>query len=546
MLVLLDNARDAEQVRPLLPAAPGCLAIITSRSQLASLAATDGAELLRLELLPTAQAHDLLSSRLGRVRVDAEPAAAQEIIDRCARLPLALAIVAARAAAHPDFPLHSLAAELREAGSGLDALATGDTGDAADVRTAFSSSYRAVSPDAAGLFRLLGLHPGPDISAPAAASLAGCPARQVRRALAELSRAHLIVEHSYGRYAFHDLLRAFAGELGTAVDSADARHAAIRRLLDHYLATAHTAALQLNPNRPPIALITPGPGAGSDDIGGHDQAMDWFTAELPVLLAAIQLAAGAGLDPHAWQLAWTLSEYLDRRGRWHDWVGTQLVALAAARRLADEHTQARVHRTLGIAYNSLSRPDQARTHVQQALDSYRRLGDRVGQANAHHSLARIHARQGDHGTARQHASRAVELYQAAGHQGGQADALNALGWYHAQLGDYDQAIHHCRRALTLHEKAGHLAGQAGTWDSLGYTQHQLGDHQTALASYRRAIALFRDAGDRYEQAATLRRLGDTHDAAADTAAAREAWQHALDILTDLNHPDADGLRGRLN
>ena len=215
VLVLLDNASDAGQVRPLLPGAPGCVAVVTSRDQLAGLVTTAGAHPMTLDLPSADEARELLERRLGAARVAAESAAADEIIALCARLPLALAIVATRAATQPGLPLATLAAELRAAAGGLAEFTDPDL--ASDVRAVFSWSYRQLSPAAARLFRLLGMHPGPDIGLPAAASLAGQPAAEVRPLLTELARAHLI-ERAAGRYAFHDLLRAYAAELALALD----------------------------------------------------------------------------------------------------------------------------------------------------------------------------------------------------------------------------------------------------------------------------------------------------------------------------------------
>ncbi|OLB78390.1 MAG: hypothetical protein AUI14_13285 [Actinobacteria bacterium 13_2_20CM_2_71_6] len=228
MLLVFDNARDAEQVRPLLPGSPGCLVVVTSRTRLTSLVTAAGAQPLTLDLLSTADARELLVRRLGPARVAAEPHAVTEIITWCARLPLALSVVASRAATHPGFPLAALAFELRNPRGGLDALAGGDP--ATDVRAAFSWSYRQLPADAARLFRLLGLHPGPDIGTAAAASLAGIPASQVRELLTELARAHLVTEHAPGRFSFHALLRAYATELVYGADSADERRSAVRRL----------------------------------------------------------------------------------------------------------------------------------------------------------------------------------------------------------------------------------------------------------------------------------------------------------------------------
>ncbi len=253
MLVVLDNARDAEQVRPLLPGSPGCLAIVTSRNQLPGLVVANGASPLNLDLLTAAEARELLARRLGRALTANDRQAADEIIERCARLPLPLAIAAARAATSPHLPLSAVAGELREASGVLDSF---DHGDAAtDVRAVLSWSYQALGADAARLFRLLGLFPGPDITAAAAASLAAIPLPQARRLLAELTRAHLLAEHSPGRYTFHDLLRAYAAELARAHDSDQRRDAAIRRLLGHYLHTAHRAATLMESSLVPVASV---------------------------------------------------------------------------------------------------------------------------------------------------------------------------------------------------------------------------------------------------------------------------------------------------
>jgi hypothetical protein len=251
VLVVLDNASDAEQVRPLLPGTPSALALVTSRNQLTSLVAVDGAHPLALDVLGPDEARELLAGRLGAERVAAEPAAAAEIIVRCAGLPLALAIVAARAV-QSGFPLSALADELIEAGGALDVLDGGDP--VSEVRAVFSWSYTALSPAAARLFRLLALHPGPEVSPDSAASLTGLPRPQTRRLLIELGRASLVTEHSPHRYTFHDLLRAYAADLTGTHDPVSHRQSATGRLIDHYLHTGYAAARLLNPSRDPIPI----------------------------------------------------------------------------------------------------------------------------------------------------------------------------------------------------------------------------------------------------------------------------------------------------
>jgi len=543
ILILLDNARDAEQARPLLPATGGCLAVLTSRHQLTGLVATVGAYPLTLDLLTDDEARQLLTRRLGSDRVVAEPAAVDEIVTACARLPLALAIVAAHAAAQPHLPLTTLAEQLRTTQGRLDLLSTGDPGT--DVRAVFSWSYQRLTPAAAGLFRLLGLHPGPDIALPAAASLAGLHPPRARQLLTELTRAHLITEPTSGRYVLHDLLRAYATEQAHTHDPGTDRHAATHRLLDHYLHTAYAADRLLNPQRDPITLTAPQPGVTAEQVTDHGQALAWFTTEHRVLLAALAQAAAGGFDTHTWQLAWALVTFLDRRGHWHDGLATKEAALAAARRSADRPAQAQAHRLLGQTQTRLGRYDDAHTHLRHALSLYGRLADRTGEARTHLDLGLMFGRQDRYLRALTHAQQARTLFRAAGHRVGHANAHNAIGWYHAQLGDHQQALTCCRQALTLQQDLGNRHGEASTWDSLGYAHHHLGQHAQAVTCYQHAIDLLRDLGNRYHEATTLTRLGDAHHAAGTIDAARAAWQHALDILAELHHPDADHLRTKI-
>jgi DNA-binding SARP family transcriptional activator/tetratricopeptide (TPR) repeat protein len=542
ILVVLDNARDAEQVRPLLPGTPTALAVVTSRNQLTGLLAVDGAHPLALDLLTTGEARELLAQRLGAGRVAAEPDAVEQIITACARLPLALTIAAARAQ-HTGFPLAALAAELSPTDRRLDALDAGDV--MTQVRAVFSWSNTALTPPAAELFRLLGLHPGPDFATPAVASLAGRPPRETRPLLTELARANLITEHVPGRYVLHDLLRVYATELIHHVEPDEQRHAALGRLLDHYLHTAHTAVLHLNPALDPLTLPPPNPGVTPEHPADHRQALDWFTAEHQVLLAVVDHAAANGFHTHTWQLALTMVTFLYRRGHWHDLAASGSAAVAAARRLAEPAAQSRAHRTLAHAYIQLGRLDEAHTELSHALDLATLAGDQTGQAHAHGRLANLWERRGGLTQALDHAGKALDLFQAIGHQDGQADALNAIGWYHALLGDYQQAITVCQKALALLPLS-HRHGRANALDSLGYAHHHLGHHTQALTCYRHAMDLFRDLGDRHNEATILNRLGDTHQASGNSDAARDAYQQAMDILTDLDHPDAGTVRTKLH
>ncbi|MEU4037333.1 AfsR/SARP family transcriptional regulator [Streptomyces collinus] len=310
-LVLLDNARDTEHVRPLLPAVPGCLTLVTSRDQLTDLVTAHGAHALTLRPLDVTEARELLVRRLGGERTDAEPDAVAEITALCAGLPLALACVAARAATHPHFSLSAVAAELREAHGSLDAFSRADA--SADVGVVFSWSSRALSPAAARLFRLLGLHPGPDVTAPAAAALAGLTVPAARGLLTELSRLHLVNEHTPGRYAFHDLLRAHAAELAHTEHDGPARRAAVDRLFRHYLHTAHAAGLLIAPYADGIPLDPAPADTRPEPLADDERALAWLTAEHAVLLAVVHAAAHSGAERLACLLVSSLERYFDRQ-----------------------------------------------------------------------------------------------------------------------------------------------------------------------------------------------------------------------------------------
>jgi tetratricopeptide (TPR) repeat protein len=543
MLIVLDNARDTAQVRPLLPGAPTCLVLVTSRNQLTSLIATGGAHPITLDLPTPDEAQQLLAGRLGISRVAAELAPVEEIITRCARLPLAIALVAARAAVRPHGGLHTLADELRDSQQRWETL-TGDD-PTNDVQAVFSWSYNTLTPPAARMFRLLGMHPGPDLAGPAAASLAGVPATMVRPLLAELTRASLLVEHIPGRYTFHDLLRAYAMDLFQRIDSGPQRHAATERILDHYLQRAHAATRLLNSDGGPAHPHRSPARGHSEHLADDQQALRWFTTEHPVLLAAVNLAASAGFDSHAWQLARALGTFLYRRGHWHDWAAIGRDAVTAAQRLGDPPTQARAHRFLSGAYTLLGHLDDAQIQLSRALDLAIQTGDLIGQADAHGRLAYVWGQRGNLRQALDCARQALDLYQAADHKAGQARALSGIGLSHALLGDGQQALAYCQQALTLYQDVGSRSEQAAAWDGFGFVHQNLGHYGKAVTCYQHALGLIRDLGDRYFEAVTLARLGDTHHATANLQAARDAWQQSLTIFHDLRHSNADKLRIKL-
>jgi transcriptional regulator with XRE-family HTH domain/tetratricopeptide (TPR) repeat protein len=545
LLIVLDNARDADQVRPLLPGSPGCLVLITSRGSLGGLAVSEGAHLLTLDVLAVDEARQLLAGRLGAERVAAEPGAVSELIGLCARLPLALAIVAARACARPGLPLAGLAAELRDQSGRLDALDAGDR--ASSMRTVLSWSCGQLTPAGARLFRLLGVHPGPDSTVHAAASLARTTPAKARRLLGELARANLLAERAPGRFGCHDLLRAYAIEQATTTGSRAARRAALGRLLDYYLNTAAAADRLLRPHRRRIDLAAPSPGVTLEDLASHGQALAWLDAEHRGLLAAITLAASHGFDGHAWRLAFSLETSFYRRGHWQDWAAAQRTALEAAYRLGDRDAQTLAHSGVARAQIPLGSPAEALSHLATALRQREEAADVYGQARVHLYVSRALEYQKRYRQALARSRLGLRLAQTAGADAESllADALNQVGWELALLGCYQQALGYCQRAVALSRQIDERHLEPYALDSLAYVHWHLGHHAEAADCYRRAIELFGEEGHRYRKAQTLAHAGDAHHATGNQAAAQQAWKQARDILDDLHHPDADTIRAKL-
>jgi len=543
VLVVLDNAHDVAQVRPLLPGSPGCVTVVTSRDALGGLAAGDGAVRLGVDLLPLPEALGLLGGLIGS-GVEDDHDAALKLADQCGRLPLALRVAAELVVARNGAALADLTAELADLQHRLDIPETGGD-ERTTVRTVFTWSYQHLDPATARIFRLVGSHPGPDISSSAAASLASMPVAQVRRALSELARAHLLHEQSPGRFSCHDLLRVYAAEQATAHDSPAQRRAAAHRVLDHYLETACAADRLLHPSRDPIALPPPQPGTRPETPADPEQAMAWFDVEHKVLLAAIAHAAGSGFSRHAWQLPWSLATFFSVRGHYEDLADTQRIALAAATSLGDVAAQARAGDQIGFACLLRGQYAAATAHFEQALDLFRQIGDRTGEAGTYLNVSFLLERQGRHAEAFQQDERALSLFQAVGRRAGEAIALNAAGWHLALLGDHQQALTCCQQALALQRELDDRLDEANTWDSLGYIHDRLAQHEQAAVCYQEALHLLAHSKERWRQATILTHLGDTHDSAGDPQAARHAWRQALAIFDHIHHADAEAVRAKL-
>jgi tetratricopeptide (TPR) repeat protein/transcriptional regulator with XRE-family HTH domain len=483
LLVVLDNARDAEHVRLLLPGDAGSLVVVTSRNQMTSLVATEGAYPLPLTVLGDDEARSLLAARIGAARVAAEPAAVAEIVARCAQLPLALSVVAARAATQPDTPLAGLAAELREADGTLDAL---DGGDAVtNVRAVFSWSYRALSPGAGRLFRLLGVHPGSDVDGYAAAATAGVSPGDARTLLAELAGASLLSEPRPGRFACHDLLRAYAaGQAGRA--EADA---ALTRLFDHYLYTSAMAANALFPSDAHVRPRIAEPDSATPEVHDAEHAARWLAAEHANLLSATAHAATHDWPAHAVGFGRTLFRYTDDLGRFADSVILQRHARDAARRIGDGADIGRTLRYLGHAYFRQELWAQATECFEQAVPAFAEVGEERGMALTHSDRAGVAMYSGD-------GRRAVEGYEHAlrilrtlddPHIVG-LTLMNAAEAYD-MVGDYPRAVAYLEEAIPIFREVNDRQLEVAARDTLGGTYRRLGRYDAAIDEFVTALSV---------------------------------------------------------
>ena len=553
VLIVLDNARDAAQVRPLLPGSGGCLVVVTSRSALAGLAAAEGARPLRLGPLAEEEGVRLLAARLGPERVAAEPGAVAELAAWCGHLPLALAVMAARAAADPGLPLGVLAgqlagaagAEATAAGAGPGRLEVLETGDpVTSLRQLLSWSHGQLSPPAAQMFALLGVHCGPDITVPAAASLAAVPRAAAGRALAELAGASLVAEHRPGRYVLHDLVRGYAAGRARQALGDDGIRAAIERSLDHYL---HTRVI--SPGIPAAFTVAPpAPGVLPEELAGEAALLAWTWAEHQVVLQAIAQAAAAGFLTHAWQIFLGQAWFLGVQGYWADIRAAGQGVLAAAEAAGDQVALGWTHAIIG-RYGTISGADDAGpAHAARALDHLRQAGDLSGQAWAHLSATLACFMKGDWAEAVTRAGRALELFRQAGDQAGQGWALAGLGEGHARLGNYDLARGYARQALKVSPAAADPTGLAFAWHALGFAHSRLGEPRQAIGCYRQALALVREpkhALVRWLLSSLLVGFGDACRAAGDLSAAVEAWEQAQQVLRDQGWPESRRIRIRL-
>ncbi|OJF12958.1 hypothetical protein BG844_17855 [Couchioplanes caeruleus subsp. caeruleus] len=522
MLILLDNARTAEQVRPLLPADPGCLVLVTSRRRLSTL---DEARSVSLDVLSPADATALFSRIAGPGRVAGHPGTIERIIELCGRLPLAVRVAAARLRARPAWTVTHLADRLSDRHGRLAELDDGERG----VAAAFSLSYHDLTAEQQRTFRLLGLHPGTETDPYAAAALTGLPLARVGRILDDLLDAHLLVQPAQGRYAFHDLMRAYAADLAQAEDADDVRRAALTSLFDHYLATAATAMDTLFPagmfQRPRIRAVD----SPSPPVLDTVTARAWLDAVRQSLVAACAHAASHGWPGHARRLSATLALYLDFGGHFTDALTIHGHARHAAGICRDWPAEAHALTSLGTSLDGLGRHAQAAEHLEHALVICRAIGFRAGEARALNNLGYVHCRWGHYAQAADYARQGLAIFRETGNRLGQADALDTLGIVHRQQGRYDEAVDHSRHALRLYHELRDPLGKAMQLERLGGIHARQGRYQEAIAHLEQALHLDREIGNRPGEADALNELGLVHRQQGRYATAADHHRQAIEL-----------------
>jgi tetratricopeptide (TPR) repeat protein/transcriptional regulator with XRE-family HTH domain len=570
ILVVLDNAGSADQVRPLLPGSPTCAVLVTSRDSLAGLVARDGAVRVDLDLLPLPDAVRLLRHLIGD-RAAADPAATETLAQQCSRLPLALRIAAELAIARPVVPLADLTAELSDQQRVLDLLDAGGDPRAA-IRAVFSWSCQHLDTDATRAFRLAGLHPAADFDAYAVAALTGAALGHVKGTLDALARAHLIEPAGPGRYAMHDLLRAYASELAATHDGADGRHTALTRLLDYYLSTADTATHILYPGagqRRPLADPVSAPAPPLPDAAA---AQSWLDSERPALTAVTQHAAGHGWPGHATRLAAALRNYFVYGGHYPEAILINTSARLAAGQQGDRAADAAALNSLAVIDLQQGRFQQAAERFLEARDLFRRAGDRRGEAMALGNLGAIHGElgryqeaigffeqalnahreigaraseaitlgnlgylmvlQGRYQQAGEHLQECLDVCRETGDARQECFALASLGEIAFLRGDYDQADDLLRQALRLSRAPGYRHREAMALTKVGELRRREGRLEAAAGQLREALAISRELGDRGGEAIALNRLGEVQLATGQPGDARDQYASALSLTTE--------------
>jgi tetratricopeptide (TPR) repeat protein len=533
MLVLLDNARSSEQVRPLLPGTSPSVVVVTGRGAMPGFVAEDGAELIEVAPLPRSSGVVMLT-KAARGRDDDRTLA--RLAELCGGLPLALRIVAQRLVAAPHLTLTEVAEDLGEEQSRLEELVPDD--DSTAVRTAFSWSYEVLAAEPARVFRLLSLHEGPHFDVPTAAALADRPSSGTRRSLSLLVAAHLLEYRARNRYQFHDLLRLYAVERAAVECSADERQAAVRRLLGRYRAMAAGACACIRAMRPPLAEE---PRSGQfTDLGN---ALTWLDDERENLLAAVRQAARFGLPDFAWRLVGVLWAYFDLRKSFGVWEEMLDVGLVCARGGQNERGVAVMLLDLGTVRRDQGDFTAAVALFGEALACFEGVGDTWGVGSSLSRLGDAYRDLHDYERSLRFSERALVSWRSSADRGGEAWTLRNLGLAYRDLRRDSEALEAFRRSREIFEELNDVRGVGSALRNEGVVQRALGDLPSSRRSLEHALAVQRAAGDHWSEACTLERLGESlRDLGEDP---RDVWASALKIFEGLHDRRTTRVRARL-
>ena len=525
LLLVLDDAADSEQVRPLLPGAGGSLVLVTSRRHLSAL---EDARSISLDTLPPDEAADLLARLADRPGLSPDDESVGEITRVCGYLPLAIGMLAGQLHHHPAWTPADLAADLAAARDRLDLMKAENL----SVAAAFNLSYEDLTDAQRRLFRRLGLHPGTDIDAYAAAALDDTNLETARRHLQALYDQYLLSEPVHGRYRLHDLIREHAHTLAAPDPDGD-REQAIDRLLDYYQYTAEIAGRRITRYTRPGSATRVDPPTAVPDLPDGERALSWARAERANLLACLDYATRIGLQARVADLTAAVAALLRHDGPWSDAILHHTTAVQAARDIEDQLGHANSLHDLGVVrYLTGDYPDAAEA-LETSLGICRDIGNRLGQANALHSLGVVRRRIGDYSDAAEALETSLGICRDIGDRLGQANALNDLGIVRRLVGDYPDAAEALEESLGICRDIGDRLGHANALISLGAVRYQTGDYLGAADAFKAALSIYRDIGDRLGQASALRFLGAVWRLSGDYSSAAEALEAALDISLDI-------------
>jgi tetratricopeptide (TPR) repeat protein len=528
VLLVLDDAMGQSQVEPLLPAGQGCLTLITSRRRLVAL---DGALPLALDTLEPDKAAELFCILAHRAPTGTDRALVAETVRLCGYLPLAIVLLAGRLAHHARWTIAQVAADFAAAQDRLGEL---DIGERA-VYAAFTMSHGNLPPELQRLFRRIGLHPGPDIDAYAAAALDDIPMATVRRRLEALFVDHLLDETAAGRYRMHDLLREYARSLA-GDDPAEDRRAAIDRLLDYYQCAGGAAdrylARETRPHPPADDTVS----TGKPRLSSHGDALAWIRAERANLLACLDYVASSNQPSRVIGLTSVLSGLLRVDGPWPDAIALHQRAVTAAQRSGDRLGEANALNDLGLVRYWTDDYPGASDLQQQALTIYREIGDRLGEARALTDLGRVRYSTDDYPDATDLQQQALMICREIGHSRGEAEALHCLGRVRYWTGDYPGSADFQQQALTIYREIGDRAGEAEALHCLGRVRYRTGDYPSSADLQQQALTINRDIGDRVGEASALTDLGWVRYWTGDYPGSAELQQQALTIYREIGNP----------